>query len=98
MFKNGFLVVCRELSNVNSEDTNNSSKLATSVKVKYTEDLREAIGLQLGMLIGAPIEVCLATIKQETIDGIVENLNNVGRDRLSNGEGESFIFVMWGKK
>jgi len=102
MFDNGFLVVCRELSaeDVSCGDINVYSKgdNAMNVRVKYTESLREAIGLQLGMLIGAPAEVCFGTIKQETIDKIIDNLNKVGRDRIANKEGECFIFALWAWK
>ena len=99
MFQNGFLVVCRELSDGGScGEVNIFSQENTNVKVKYTENLREAIGLQLGMLVGAPVEACLATVNQDTVDKIVKNLNEIGRDRIANGEGECFIFVMFGQK
>lgn len=99
MFKNGFLVVCRELTDGTSAgETCVFSENDTNIKVKYTEDLYEAIALQKAMLVGASAEMCRAIIKDEDVDAVVTNLNKIGRDRISNSEGESFIFVMFGTK
>lgn len=71
------------------------SENKTNVKVKYTEDLLEAIALQKAMLIGVDSNITRGVITQEEADAVVANLNKVGRDRISNSEGESYIFVMF---
>lgn len=97
MFKNGFLVVCRELTNgTTTGEISVFSENDTNIKVKYTEDLLEAIALQKAMLIGTDSSITRGIITQQEADAVVANLNKMGRDRISNSEGESYIFVMFG--
>ena len=96
MFTNGFLVVCRETSNGTSAgDICVYSENDTSVKVKYTTNIQEAVATQKAMLVGATTEMCLPLITKEEVQAVVDNLNKQGRDRISNSEGECFIFVMF---
>ena len=72
-----------------SRDLDNETKVTM-----VCDDFIEACATQLSMLVGAPVEMCKATIKEETVLEIKKNLETVGRDRLCNDEEEVYIFLI----
>ena len=79
--KNLFCVVSR---NINDE-----------TKTIVCDDLITACANQLGMLVGEPnLDICKELLKVDDVQTVVDNLNNVGRDRLCNDEEEVYIFLL----
>ena len=63
-----------------------------------TTDLKEALAIQLAMLIGCPVEVAALQLSDEIISDARNCLTQYGRYRICNDEEEVYIFSIPAKE
>ena len=76
-----------------------SRNLDGELRVKETDNFYVACAMQMAMLAGTDVKVCMSLVKDkpEDLKTVFKNLLEDGRDRVANDEEEVYIFLLRGR-